>query len=415
MPAHHLQNQQRQQSGRGGFHAAARGGGGRAHEHQRRTDQLARIGQRGLVQRGKARRAEGDGLEKAVVELLPHREPVIQRAGVVPLQRQDGQRAKGDQPGGHGQHQLGVQGELAPAKARSQAFQNHRKAQPAQQNEGGQRQENHGLVLKMRQAPVPAEKIKPRVAKRAHRCEQALPHAPRGAVERDEAGHEQQRAAQLHHQRDQEKRQRQPHHAAERLLVHGVAQDHAVPQRDAPAQRHQDQRGEGHEAQPAHLNEHKQHRLPEEGQLHAHIHDRQARDAHGGGGGEHRLADAHGPPVGGGHGQSEHESARHDQQEKAQGQKTLGLDGTPVERGFVCGLHAGSPASWEKIAAFERNTGVLYSFFPLLYSRFSAKKTPFAAGGGQRGFGDQKPTGSKSAAPCLHRGQMKSGGSSSPS
>ena len=90
-----------------------------------------------------------------------------------------------------------------------------------------------------------------------------------------------------------------------------------------------------------------------------------------------------------------------------------------MERLWNAGLFAACTLdllpSWGKIAAFERNTGVLYSFFPLLYSRFSAKKTPFAAGGGQRGFGDQKPTGSKSAAPCLHRGQMKSGGSSSPS
>ena len=234
-----------------------------------------------------------ENLEKAVVELLPHRESITQRAGIVPLQGQNRHHAKNDQPSGHSQHQFGVQGELAPAKVRMKAFQNDRKTQTTQHNECCQRQENHRLALKMRKASISAEEVKTRVAKRADRCEQALPHAARRTVERDETGHKQRGARQFHYQRNQKKRQRQPHHAAQGILVHGVAQNHTVPERDAPAQNHHDQRGEGHEAQSTHLDERKQNHLPEKGQLHPHIHDGQARNTYGGSGGEHRLTDAH--------------------------------------------------------------------------------------------------------------------------
>ena len=74
-------------------------------------------------------------------------------------------------------------------------------------------------------------------------------------------------------------------------------------QRNAPADQYHAQRGEGHEAQPAHLNQAQQHDLSEKAQVTPGLDQGKAGDAHGGRGGKHSLQKAQGRSVSAGGGQ----------------------------------------------------------------------------------------------------------------
>ena len=265
--------------------------------------------------------ARHDRMERGVQDLgAPPHGP--QRFGIVPFHRQDRDEAEAQQRRRSGNGNLGVQRPAPPDEAVGPQILHHRKAERGQDHRDHDRAEDQRVVLKTHHAVRIAGE--PCVVERADRMEQAVPyrHAegfmvgaeqPQGEDHGHEAFHDQ------GNRKDQpERRHRvvlfQP--AAFHLRCHPVAQAEAAPRHQA------EQRGRGHDPEPAHLEQQQDHPLSEARPVGWRIDHDQPGDSHGGSGGEYRGQQRRAGARSRRKRQAEQDRAHDDRAQKQQGDQT---------------------------------------------------------------------------------------------
>ena len=311
----------------GGLEAAAGRSRGCAHQHQQAAEQLGTVAHRPQVHGVKARRAHGDGLEEGVEQLFK-KAPFAQGTGVAPFGPQVKQGAEQQQPARHHQHDPGVEGQRQPLFPPAFAqilggFDDHRKAQAAQDNHQRNGQKHQRVLLVGRQALKTAQQVEPGVAEGADGVERRVPEPLRPAQGRHEAQGQKDGAQELDSQGQQAVGAAQGNQAGQGAGVQRFLEELALPKRDPVAQQHHHPGGDDHEPKAPHLNEHQQDDLPKEGKGRPRIHRHQARHADGGGGGKQSAEPADALPLLGRKGEGQEHGPDQDQQQKAGGQQPL--------------------------------------------------------------------------------------------
>ena len=236
----------------------------------------------------KAGGAQGDRLEGGVEPLLPQGQ-LSQGSRVVVLLDEEKQGAQHQQGGGNEQDHFAVGGEGPPPPLLCQILP-HQKAQAARHHQQGGHAQQEGVVPVARQAakgPVLAPRqVEPRVAEGGHGVEHGVPDPPQKAVLRDKAHGHEHRPRPLQQEGAHEGVTHHPHHALQVVEVEGGHHHQPLRQADVPAQGQGDQGDHRHKAQAAQLDHGQDDHLPEQGPLHPGVHQGQAGDTGGGGGGK---------------------------------------------------------------------------------------------------------------------------------
>ncbi len=119
-----------------------------------------------------------------------------------------------------------------------------------------------------------------------HAVKDALAGRPHG---RRPHGVQQRRPDRLADKREHHHKPHHPRDPPEHLVTHRILQNQRVTQGKPPARHHPEQAAEHHDAQPAELNQHQNHDLPEPTEITAGVVDHQPRHARGAGGREEAV------------------------------------------------------------------------------------------------------------------------------
>ena len=243
----------------------ARGGAGRAaDEHQRHDHEQARDGQLARGQRAEARRPQRRRLEGGIEDplALGHRP---ERRRVVPLERRDRRRAPDEQHRRRQQHELRLEREARPA-ALCQGVADDREPKAARDDQEADRHQDEGVVGEAGEAAEAAHEVEARVVEGRHRVEQAVPRGLR----RDRRSERRTRpsgrpcptpsAMRVNRATPPDDMAHRAEVAHARRLLR---EDPVAERRPASDEQEQQQRGPGHEPEPAELDEAHDRDLPE--------------------------------------------------------------------------------------------------------------------------------------------------------
>ena len=168
-----------------------------------------------------------------------------------------------------------------------------------------------------------AHEVEARVAEGGDGVEHGVPYPPPQPELGDEAYGQQHRPRELEDERAEADGAGYFHYAADADRVYALGHYAALAYAHAAAQQSGEERGDGHEAKTAYLDEQEYHHLPEAGPVSRRVHQHEARDARGADRGEERGYKARRPSALRGHRQHEQYRPRRDDGEEAQ---SNGLD-----------------------------------------------------------------------------------------
>lgn len=238
--------------------------GGAADKHEDTAHHDGVVGHGPLIDHIEARRPESGGLEEGVEAFLSHPHGT-QGSGVGPLRPQEEDGPAQGEGRRQGQHQAAIQSQFFPM-AVLQPVLPHKKAQTANDDQGGGGEKGQGVVLEPHQAGegagVPSLEVKARITEGGYRVEKGMPHSLEKAVLGDHPKGQHSRPQKFKKCGAHESVTNHPHHPVQVVQVQSGHHDEPLRQPDAPVGRQGDEGDHRHEPQTPQLDEKEDHPLP---------------------------------------------------------------------------------------------------------------------------------------------------------